>query len=314
MSLHLNKILNYFRNKKHKYKREIANLCNVIYEFIIRLFPVKNLPEKQEIELTLLTMCGKKHIGFLQQSLLSLYNSWSVLPKLQVVSDGSLNLSELEIAFAWWPAQKSFSLWEASVSFHENQGYPKLAEFACKSNVGKKLAAILDFGQKTRILWCDADVLWFTEPLDILIPIQSHQELPLLKLSEDFHPSYDANLLSCGLEHLYNKPFINTGLVFINGNILNAVNLENLFNLSSKQSNHFTEQTILAEAAYQLKASLWTREEIACFLEDSISFVPNYHGKQWLARHYISPVRHLFYRDALALRLGWGHYLFKIKK
>ncbi|MEH2042103.1 hypothetical protein [Nostoc sp.] len=292
------------------FKKLVAVRSRMVYEFILNLLPNPQVSPKPEIELMFLTMTGAKHLPFLQQCLFSLYTSWSSIPKLQIVSDGSITISKLEEALAWWTGTKSFSYWEESVSYHRQKGCESVAQFAEKNLLGKKLAILLEFGKCGATLWCDNDILWFKELPGLPLKDQD-SDLPILKVSEDFMASYDIDILEQSLSHLYSPPFINTGLVFLKGDLLQASNLDHLLKIAAENSEFHTEQTIIAEAAYQLGNSTWSPEEIACFAKDKFSITSNYAGKQWAARHYFSPVRHLFFRDAFALRLGLKQKLFE---
>ncbi len=283
-------------------KQTLAIRSGSVSKLIINKLPIPHVPAKPELNLTFLTMCGTKYLGLLQECLLSLYNSWSSIPKLQIVSDGTLTQSILDQALAWWPGTKSLSTSEQSISYHRQLGRESLAQFAENNILGKKLACIIEFSEQGETLWCDTDILWFKELENF--PAVAENSLPILKATMDYKQSYDENLIIQGnLGHLNISPFINSGLMYIKGDILPHCNLNHLIELASKQSNWVSEQTIFAEATYQLGKNLWTTEEIICFDDDKWSLFPQYAGKPWMARHYAGPTRHLFWRDALALRL-----------
>jgi hypothetical protein len=67
---------------------------------------------------------------------------------------------------------------------------------------------------------------------------------------------------------------------------------------------YFTEQTFFAIAAKLLSADMWRFNEIALFESDRFKLGPSYIGKNWFARHYVGPVRHLFWRDSFYKRLA----------
>jgi hypothetical protein len=280
------------------------------YRLVLKVFPKPQTPPKPEQDLTFVSMCGGKHLGLLQECLLSLYDAWSILPKLHIVSDGSVTISELQQALRWWPGTKTFSLWEESVAYHNERGRQSIVEFAQSNIMGKKLAIILKAGEQGPTLWCDSDILWFKE----FSSIPKHDEtsnLPVLKISEDYQPSYDPRLIEYGLRHLDCPPYRNAGLLYIQGELLKHCNLQPLLDLAAEQPCNDAEQTTFAEANYQLNSGIWLRDEIACFSDDREVNLPRYGGKNWVARHYVGPVRHLFWRDALLLRLGLKDRLFK---
>ncbi|MDX2240325.1 MAG: hypothetical protein NW224_06560 [Leptolyngbyaceae cyanobacterium bins.302] len=221
---------------------------------------------------------------------------------MHIVSDGSLTVADLQNALTWWAGEKSFSHWKDVVDYHHQHGREALVQFANNSILGRKFAAILQFAEQGATLWCDTDILWFKE-LKSLPVFDSNSKTPVLKIAEDYQESYDQNLINHSLEHLHTPPYFNTGLVFLQGNLLQACDVEGLLSLAAKTSNHFTEQTLLAVAFSRLGQDYWSKEEIACFETDKLSLAPTYLGRSWTARHYVGPVRYSFWRDALVLRV-----------
>ncbi|GAB4233158.1 MAG: hypothetical protein Kow0049_16430 [Stanieria sp.] len=159
----------------------------------------------------------------------------------------------------------------------------------------------MHFGDSEPILWCDSDILWFKELSSL--PTGLKKSSVILKTTEDFQQSYDPNLLEQKLKHLHEFHFVNTGLVFLKGNLLEACKLKNLINCASKNPHHFSEQTILAEAAYQLRQNYWTLEEINCSYDSYSLILPTFFRKKWVAKHYVSGIRHQLWQDAFALRI-----------
>jgi hypothetical protein len=287
----------------------VAFRTRTVYRIILKVLPKPRTPPKPEQDLTFVSMCGGKYLGLLQECLLSLYDAWPILPKLHIVSDGTVNIPELQKALGWWPGTKTFSLWEESVAYHSERGRKSIVEFAQNNIMGKKLAVILKAGEQGPTLWCDSDILWFKE----FPSIPNHDgasTLPFLKISEDCQPSYDPLLIEHGLKHLNCPPYRNAGLIYTRGELLKHCNLQPLLDLAAEKPCNDAEQTIFAEANYQLNSGIWLRDEIACFFDDREVALPRYEGKNWVARHYIGPVRHLFWRDAFLLRLGLKNRLF----
>lgn len=291
-------------------KDYLAFRARTVYRLVLKVLPLPQTPPKSEQDLTLVSMCGAKYIGLLQQSLFSLYREWTLLPKLHIVSDGSVTVSELQNALHWWSGTKEFSSWEESVAYHEQRGRRSIVQFAQSNVMGKKLAVILKAGEQGPTLWCDSDILWFKQ-LPNIPKVDQTNTRPVLKISEDFQPSYDPRLIESGLSHLTQPPYRNAGLIYIQGEVLKHCKLQPLLDLAAEKPSNDAEQTIFAEANYQLNSGIWLRDEIACFAEDAITTRPQYAGKNWVARHYIGPVRHLFWRDALILRVGGKDNLFK---
>lgn len=290
-------------NLTSKIKNSLAFRSGYFYKYLLSLLPFPSFLEKPELPLNFLTLCGVRQLLMLQQCLFSLYHAWPSLPSLQIVSDGTLSISRLTKALDWWPGEKSFKLPQDCVHYHRHLGRESLAQFAESNVMGLKLAAVLEAAEKSSTLYCDTDVLWF-RPLSELPLGGEESSYVVLKMSEDFQQSYDTDLLEKGLTNLSKPPFLCAGLLFVYGELLQNCDLEYLLDCAAKKSNHFTEQTIFAEAAHQLGLKFWSKEEVACFIDDQFSLAPTYLGKEWIARHYVGSVRHLIWRDALALRLG----------
>lgn len=285
-----------------KAKKSAAFRSGGVYKFLLNGFRVFQPFNKPELPLVLLTMCGEKHLPLLQQCLYSLCISWNELPKLCLVSDGTISLEKLAKSVTWYPCQKKVLHWRDCVTYHRELKREHLAQFAENNVIGRKLAAIVYAGEQNLTLWCDTDILWFQQLPEATSAFNSSEDL-ILKVSKDFQPAYDNRLIDFDLQHLKNPPFVNTGLVLIRGSLMKVCKISDLLELASKKSNHFTEQTILAEAVCQTSSSYWSIEQIVCFVDDNLSLAPTYIERNWIARHYVGPVRHLFWRDALALRL-----------
>jgi hypothetical protein len=128
---------------------------------------------------------------------------------------------------------------------------------------------------------------------------------------EDCVPSYDERLLArMGIKDLQCCPPMNCGLVFIQGDLLSGCAqsefLNTFLDASAEATVNFTEQTFFALAAKRLGYEPWPADQIALFTTDKYWPVwPNYypHFRGWIARHYVGPVRPLFWRDAVALEV-----------
>lgn len=246
----------------------------------------------------LLSMAGKKHLELLNACLISIHQNWEVRPELLLYSDGSVSIREMQETFQWWKGPIYWGTQEDILNWTAQTGSVALMEFARKEPVGRKLACILKEGEHNGVLWCDTDILWY-KPL----PEPEPQEGLTLKTSTDYQAAYDAVLETAAQHILATPPFINTGLVYLKGNLINHPLAADWLNRLADAPNHFTEQTFLAILMKLLKQEVWTLEEIACLQQDRYQLAPSYPGKPWLARHYVGPVRHLFWRDAFLNRM-----------
>ncbi len=259
-------------------------------------------PAPEMMELTYLTLSGQRHLEMLRESLLSLCRSWPRLPRLRVVSDGTVDLQQARAALGWWPGPWELLPWDHVLAGLDGQG--SLARFAQRDAMGRKMAAVVTSAAEGPTLYCDVDLLWFRVPptLEGLLAESS----PRLVMSPDYQPSYDPELVPGTLPGLASPPFFCAGFLFAAGRFLDACDVGPLLDYAAERGIGVTEQTILAEADRQLGARTWPAGEIALDETDRFSLAPSFKGRTWAARHYVGQVRHLFWRDALALRLGLG--------
>jgi hypothetical protein len=240
----------------------------------------------------------------LEQTLYSIATAWSQLPDLTVVSDGSIDLCEIERRLRWWPRRLQIVSWEEHRNYHAAAGRPELVSYANRHPFGRKLSSLLAFGERTRSLWIDCDILFFSD-FSCLIPVAA-AERPTLLAAEDWCYGYDQHLLKAALPHLLDLPPVNTGVALIEGEIYGSCELQPLIALTARYCDSFTEQTILAEAVRRIGRIQWGLHTIRIFDDDKYSLKPTYPHTGWVARHYVTNIRHLFPRDALALRFKWG--------
>lgn len=283
-------------------KNSLAFRSGSLYRGALRLLPPPRVPEKPALELPLLTACGRKHLPMLEQALYSVAIRWSRLPAVTVVSDGTVELAEIGRRLRWWPAGLEVKAWQASAEHHRARGRSALVRYAGKDGFGRKLSVILAEAESRRMFWCDCDILFysdFTRFLNVDLPAA-----PFFLASEDWVYGYDSNLTANLQAYLLQSPPVNTGLAIFEGNLYDDCELEPLIKQASVKCNVFTEQTILAQAVTRRGRIEWGLEVSRIFSSDQFTLSPTFCGKQWPARHYITPIRHLFWRDALALRLG----------
>ena len=250
----------------------------------------------------MLTACGRKHLPMLQQALYSAAVNWSRLPAVTVVSDGTIDEAEIARKLAWWPAELQVRPWQIYADYHRDRGRTALARYAENNGFGRKLAAILALSESQRMFWCDCDILFFsdfTPYLNIEIP-----PVPFFVATEDWCYGYDTNLTDTLQPHLLDTRPVNTGMALFEGNLYDSCCLEPLIERAAVKCNGFTEQTILAEAVLRRGRIAWELDTVRIFSEDLLTLTPTFIGKPWVARHYVNTLRSLFWRDALAFRLG----------
>jgi hypothetical protein len=277
-----------------------------VYRRLLETLPSPASPtEKPELPLTFLTFGGDGHRPMLRECLLSLRRAWPRLPRVRVVSDGSLEPAATARRLAWWPGPLEVVDWrELAARLAARVDAPRfaaLARFAAREAMGRKMLAIVASALEGPTLYCDVDILWFRFPptLDALLAAPG----PRLAMSPDYQPMYDPALVPGRLPGLAHPPYFCAGLLYAAGDFLAACDVLDLLDHAAEWGIGVTEQTILAEADRQLGGAGWPANEIALSEEGRTSFGPSFRGRPWAARHYVGGVRHLFWRDALALRV-----------
>ncbi len=282
-------------------KRSAAYRSSALWRALLRALPPPRVAAKPVLPVTFVTFGGAGHRLMLTQCLASLGLTWARLPRLRVVSDGSLDAATTGRDLAWWPGPWELLSWRDLASGLRER-HEALVRFAEREPMGRKMAAVAATALEGPTLYCDVDVLWFREPARLAE--LSGQSAPTLVMSEDCYPAYDPALVPGRLPHLTAPPFYCAGLLFAQGDFLAAAGVSDLLAEAAERGFGLTEQTIFAEADRRLGGACWPRDEIALSEDDRFLLGPSFRGRSWAARHYVGQVRHLFWRDALALRTG----------
>lgn len=281
----------------------LAYRSGALYRRLLERLPAPEMAAKPELPLTFLTFGGAGHRLMLRECLASLGSSWPRLPRVRVVSDGSLDPAAAARDLAWWKGPLEVVDWRHLAARLGEPRFAALRRFAERDAMGRKMLAIVATALQAPTLYCDVDVLWLRPPatLETLLAAPGAK----LALSPDPYPAYDAALVPGRLPHLAEPPYYCAGLLYAEGDFLAACEVEDLLRHAAERGIGVTEQTILAEAGRQLGARSWPADEIALWDGDRATLLPSFRGRPWAARHYVGAVRHLFWRDALALRAGW---------
>jgi len=264
----------------------------------------KYLSIKPEMGISLLTMTGVAHSSMLWNCLLSIASTWSEIPPLILVDDGSGAARILKKKISWWQSEILVRDKDHYINYHQNLKRYSLCEYTKNDPFGLKLAAILAEAEQNTVFWCDADVLFFK---DFSEEINSHKANlceTLIWTTEDLNSEgYDPNIINLlPTSHRLSKP-INTGMVLIKGNIYDQFNLLPLIDAAKLTRNGLTEQTILAKATLEAGVVKWGLDTIQITGTDSTEWKPSFLTSGAKARHYIKPTRQSFWRDAFFLRL-----------
>lgn len=281
----------------------LAYRSGALYRRLLERLPPPSMRQSPELPLTFLTFGGAGHRLMLRECLASLGSAWPRPPRVRVVSDGSLDPGATARELAWWRGSLEVVDWRDLAARLAAPRFATLVRFAERDAMGRKMLSIVASALEAPTLYCDVDILWFRFPptLGERLAAPGTQ----LAMSPDYQPMYDPALVPERLPDLARPPFFCAGLLYAEGDFLAACEVADLLGHAAERGIGVTEQTILAEADRQLGGAGWPAAEIALSEEGRTSLGPSFRGRPWAARHYVGGVRHLFWRDALALRAGW---------
>ena len=267
---------------------------------ILSRWPVPPESPKPAANFRYLTMCGQGNWLMLRESLLSLYRSSRSLPKLTVVSDGSWTSEEFAEVFAWWPAPITVLQCDEVSQAASSAGFPELAKYARESPYGLKLSAIVTQAIHQPVLFVDADILWFRDPM-LLLGDPALWGKPRALRESNCHQSRDMALHYC--VQVLEPPFVNSGIIALHGELMAPELLRSMVQEALPQSQDSRcEQTIVA-AAVKLRGELFPDKLCLVGFDDAYRCRSrDARNEGYYSRHYVNWMRHMLYRDALKLR------------
>ena len=268
---------------------------------ILSRWPIPPQPPKSAANFCCLMVSDRGHWLMLRESLFSLYRSWSSLPKIIVVSDGSWTADQFAEVFAWWPTPITVLTRTEICKAVSSAGFPELADYAQQSTYGLKLAAIVTQAKKQPILFVDADILWFRDSLLLLGDVASWGK-PRALLETNCHQWRPMALRHC--PQVLQAPFVNSGIVALRGELMAPQLLRMMAQEALPNAQDSScEQTIVATAVklggefFPEKLSLVEFNDVHRFRSRKMS------AEGYYSRHYVNWMRHMLYRDALKFRL-----------
>lgn len=285
-------------------KSTLAGRIGAVCEYVLSKQQIPVIPFRPKSSLHYVSMVGRKHWLLLRESLLSLCFAWTHVPRLSVISDGTWEEREFRQYFNWWPG--SLRVWspQQTLKLLPKSITPELHRLAEAHPLGLKLAGILALGTEGPLLFVDSDVLWFSDPW-------ANQEKRTLDfvIASGIDPecSYNPALVESVQPTLNTPPFTNSGCVWLQMNELDADFLKKTLVASQVNPHHeFNEQTIIA-ALIRNQGRFLPAEFFLVKFDDQHNISPT----QTLrnpphSRHYVRFMRHLFYRDAVLLRLNFA--------
>ena len=267
---------------------------------ILARWSIKPLPPKPESGLRYLTIAGRSHWLMLRESMFSLYRSWKELPTITVVSDGSWSAADFYPVFSWWPGKINVLSHEQIIAHADAGCERELAQYAAASAWGLKVASIVLLARREPVLFVDADILWFADPVDLLGPTDFWAK-PRGVRETNCYQHRDMALRFC--PEVLKPPFVNGGILALHGEFLAPEILREMVReaLADPKDGAF-EQTIIATAV-KLGGELFSEKLSLVEFDDVHRFRSrNMNAEGYYSRHYVNWIRHVFYRDALKLR------------
>jgi len=267
---------------------------------ILSRWSIKPLPPKPESGMHYVTLVGRAHWLLLRESMFSLYRSWKELPTITVVSDGSWTAADFYPVFSWWPAKLEVLSRDQIVADADADGERELARYAEASGWGLKVASIVLLARREPVLFVDADILWFADPVNLLGPSDVWDDPRGVRESNCYQ---HRNLALRFCPEALEPPFVNGGILALHGEFLPADLLRAMVNeaLADPDDGAF-EQTIIAAAVHRGLGLLPTKMSFVEFDDIDRFCHRNMKSEGYYSRHYVNWMRHLFYRDALKLR------------
>lgn len=279
-----------------KIKNSLAFRLPGLYKTLLNKKSIRKAAAKETLGATIITMTGKRLITMTRCAILSIARNWERLPKLVVVTDGTMTTEELEEQLGFWPGELVVQDWEQTANYHLGKKREKLIKYAGEHVLGKKLAVILHHAEIYPVTWLDSDILFFSD-FSAMLPLDTPQGF-VCGGSEDHWATYDSRVLKYYNNDLYKHYGFSSGVLYIYGEgIYEQFDIDGLLPELNDYTDFFTEQTVFAHIASKSLGILWGLDTIKNFNSDTQSVKPMpVNGV--VGRHYTTNVRHLFWRDA----------------
>lgn len=279
-----------------KAKKSLSFRSGSLYRRLLHVFPIPKIKKNNKDEtLSLVTLTGSDHIDMLKECLYSICMSWNSIPDLYVISDGTLKSRQFERELEWWPSCKKLLNPKKCIEYVQKESMYGIHSFCQRYKKGLKIAGIsLVLQEVDKLIYCDTDVLWFNSVGPIVNFNQS------MCMASDYQRCYNKEVK--GISQLYTHRPMNSGVMAFKKSADLSRSDETALKLA-KADYEFSDQTFFAKLNLSLGGNIWTKNEVFIDNKDKHEIGPTFKGKNWTARHYVGPIRHLFWRDAFFLRL-----------
>ena len=268
---------------------------------VLSRWSIRPLQPKSLSGLNYLTIAGRSHWLLLRESMFSLYRSWKELPTITVISDGSWSAVDFHPVFSWWPGKIKVISRDQIIAEADAAGERELMQYAQASAWGSKIASIVLLARREPVLFVDADILWFKDPAEVLGPADLWAE-PRGVRERYCYQHHDMALRFC--PQVLEPPFVNGSILALYGEFLSAEMLRAMVQEALANPDNGTfEQTIIATGV-KLRGKFLPEKLILVEFDDVYKLHSlDMTNEGYYSRHYVNWMRHLFYRDALKLRL-----------
>jgi hypothetical protein len=220
-----------------------------------------------------------------------------------IVTDGTPKELMAE-TLKFWPFPLEIKSWEDCAAHFHRTGHSTLVKVAEHDVFGKKFISILAEAELKPTLYCDTDVLWFSEPT---IPQLGNRAFTFRMSSDNLHYYNIPFLQAMNEEELMVNNPLNAGVIFISGSLFDHSEFsERMEDVLSRAKGHFLDQTAFAMIAKHY-GDTWTLDDIMVSIEDiHWPIIPKYFWHKYdtlFARHHVLTKNSWFWRDALYLFL-----------
>jgi hypothetical protein len=215
---------------------------------------------------------------------------------LQLAVDGQIAESEIAAVRQLFPGIAIYEVESALGSLVEKR--PALTTFLKSHPLGKKLGLVLALSSQGPLLFCDYDVLAFNAPVEILT--YAKKNIPCC-IVEDSPGNLDPEIIercqTLGREYI---PGFNSGLFYVPAGALSIdLAAELLEEWRPTRDSWFTEQAVLSVLMRSANAELLPRSRYVVDTRRQFYWDPDVDYTSVVARHFVTPVRHVMYRKGI---------------